>query len=41
VSVSDQTVIVMPADSTYAGQWEIRKDSNVTVKKSIGKSANY
>ncbi len=32
-SVSDPTVIVMPADSTYAGQWEIRKDSNVTVKK--------
>lgn len=31
-SVSDQSVIVMPADSTFAGQWEIRKDSNVTVK---------
>src|ERR1017187_8097323 len=22
----------MPADSTFKGQWEIRKDSNVTVK---------
>jgi phosphatidylserine decarboxylase len=32
-SVSDQTIIVMPADSTFGGQWEIRKDSNVTVKK--------
>jgi phosphatidylserine decarboxylase precursor len=32
-AVSDQTVIVMPADSTFAGQWEIRKDSCVTVKK--------
>lgn len=31
-AVSDQSVIVMPADSTFAGQWEIRKDSNVTVK---------
>ncbi len=31
-AVSDQTIIVMPADSTFAGQWEIRKDSNVTVK---------
>ncbi len=31
-SVSDQSVIVMPADSTFGGQWEIRKDSNVTVK---------
>ena len=32
-AISDQTVIVMPADSTFGGQWEIRKDSNVTVKK--------
>jgi len=32
-AVSDQTVIVMPADSTFGGQWEIRKDSHVTVKK--------
>ena len=31
-AVSDQTVIVMPADSTFGGQWEIRKDSHVTVK---------
>jgi len=31
--ISDPSVIVMPADSTYAGQWEIRKDSNVTFKK--------
>lgn len=31
-AVSDQSVIVMPADSTFGGQWEIRKDSNVTVK---------
>ncbi len=31
-AISDQTVIVSPADSTFGGQWEIRKDSNVTVK---------
>jgi len=31
-AVSDQTVIVSPADSTFAGQWEIRPDSHVTVK---------
>lgn len=31
-AVSDQSVIVMPADSTFGGQWEIRKDSHVTVK---------
>jgi phosphatidylserine decarboxylase len=31
-AVSDQSVVVMPADSTFGGQWEIRKDSNVTVK---------
>ncbi len=31
-AVSDQTVIVMPADSTFRGQWEIRQDSHVTVK---------
>jgi phosphatidylserine decarboxylase len=31
-AISDQSVIVMPADSTFRGQWEIRKDSNVTVK---------
>lgn len=32
-AVSDQHVIVMPADSTFGGQWEIRTDSHVTVKK--------
>jgi len=31
-AVSDQSIVVMPADSTFGGQWEIRKDSNVTVK---------
>ena len=31
-AVSDQTVIVSGADSTFAGQWEIRPDSHVTVK---------
>ena len=31
-AISDQSVIVMPADSTFRGHWEIRKDSNVTVK---------
>jgi phosphatidylserine decarboxylase len=31
-AVSDPRVIVSPADSTFAGQWEIRKDSKVTVK---------
>lgn len=31
-AVSDQSIIVMPADSTFGGQWEIRKDSHVTVK---------
>lgn len=31
-AISDQHVIVMPADSTFGGQWEIRKDSHVTVK---------
>ena len=31
-AITDQTVIVSPADSTFAGQWEIREDSNVTVK---------
>lgn len=28
----DPTIIVSPADSTFAGQWEIRSDSQVTVK---------
>lgn len=31
-AISDQTVIVSAADSTFAGQWEIRADSHVTVK---------
>lgn len=31
-AVSDQHVVVMPADSTFGGQWEIRQDSHVTVK---------
>jgi len=31
-AVADSRVIVSPADSTFAGQWEIRKDSHVTVK---------
>lgn len=28
----DPNVIISPADSTFAGQWEIRTDSHVTVK---------
>jgi len=32
-AVSDSSVIVSPADSTFVGQWEIRKDSHVTVKE--------
>ncbi|KAF0813300.1 Phosphatidylserine decarboxylase proenzyme [Andreprevotia sp. IGB-42] len=31
-AIADQSVIVSPADSTFAGQWEIRSDSGVTVK---------
>lgn len=31
-AIADQTIIVMPADSTFGGQWEIRKDSHVTLK---------
>ncbi len=31
-AILDPSVIVSPADSTFGGQWEIRKDSNVTVK---------
>lgn len=31
-AVADPAVIVSPADSTFAGQWEIRTDSHVTVK---------
>jgi phosphatidylserine decarboxylase len=31
-AADDPRVIVSPADSTFAGQWEIRSDSGVTVK---------
>jgi len=31
-AIADQTVITSPADSTFAGQWEIRADSHITVK---------
>jgi phosphatidylserine decarboxylase len=31
-ALCDQHVIVSPADATFAGQWEIRTDSQVTVK---------
>jgi phosphatidylserine decarboxylase len=31
-AVSDPSVIVSPADATFAGQWEIRSNSQVTVK---------
>ena len=31
-AISDPTVIVSPADSTFDGQWEIRTDSHVTLK---------
>ena len=31
-AISDPTVIVSPADSTFQGQWEIRTDSAITVK---------
>ncbi|TVY56735.1 Phosphatidylserine decarboxylase proenzyme 3 [Lachnellula cervina] len=31
-AIADPTVIVSPADSTYAGQWEIRSDSGVDIK---------
>ncbi|KAL9118488.1 MAG: hypothetical protein Q9187_004970 [Circinaria calcarea] len=30
--ITDPTVIVSPADSTYGGQWEVRSDSGVTIK---------
>ena len=32
-AVADNSIIVSPADATFGGQWEIRSDSNVTVKK--------
>ncbi|MBF0502911.1 MAG: phosphatidylserine decarboxylase [Candidatus Riflebacteria bacterium] len=31
-ALCDQNIIVSPADSTFAGQWEIRSNSHVTVK---------
>lgn len=31
-AINDSTVIVSPADSVFGGQWEIREDSEVTVK---------
>lgn len=31
-AITDQTVIVSPADSVFCGQWEIREDSEITVK---------
>lgn len=31
-ALCDQHIIVSPADATFAGQWEIRTDSHVTVK---------
>ena len=31
-AIADQSVVVFPADSTFAGQWEIRADSHVTIK---------
>lgn len=31
-AISDPNVIVSPADSTFAGRWEINAESHVTVK---------
>lgn len=31
-AIEDQTIITSPADSTFAGQWEIREDSHVQIK---------
>ncbi len=31
-ALGDSRIIVSPADSTFAGQWEIRTDSQITVK---------
>jgi phosphatidylserine decarboxylase len=31
-ALCDQQIIVSPADATFAGQWEIRSDSHITVK---------
>lgn len=31
-AITDQSVIVSPADATFGGQWEIREDSEITIK---------
>lgn len=31
-AIDDPTVITFPADSTFAGQWEVREDSHVNIK---------
>jgi len=31
-AITDPNIIVSPADATFAGQWEIRADSEITVK---------
>lgn len=31
-AITDQSVIVAPADSTFDGQWEIREDTHVNIK---------
>jgi len=32
-AITDSSIIVSPADSTFAGQWENRSDSKITVKE--------
>lgn len=31
-AITDSSVIVSPADATFGGQWEIREDSDITIK---------
>ena len=31
-AITDQSVIVSPVDATFGGQWEIREDSEITIK---------
>lgn len=31
-AINDQTIVTFPADSTFAGQWEVRENSNVQIK---------
>ena len=31
-AITDSSVIVSPADATFGGQWEIREDSEITIK---------